>query len=70
MHDDVRRNQARWDAESADYQRRNAARLPTADPTWGVWCIPERELGVLGDVAGLDVLELNQPADLRHSIGR
>jgi len=58
MHDDVRRNQATWNAASADYQRRNAARLPTDDPTWGVWGIPERELQVLGDVSGKDVLEL------------
>ena len=27
-------------------------------PLWGVWGIPERELGVLPDVAGLDVVEL------------
>lgn len=58
MHEDVRRNQAVWDADSADYQRRNAARLSRTEPTWGVWGIPERELQVLGDVAGLDVLEL------------
>jgi SAM-dependent methyltransferase len=26
--------------------------------TWGVWSIPEREIGVLPEVAGLDVVEL------------
>ena len=26
--------------------------------TWGLWAVPESELGVLGDVAGLDVVEL------------
>jgi SAM-dependent methyltransferase len=26
--------------------------------TWGVWSIPERQIGVLPDVAGLDVVEL------------
>src|SRR5262249_40485751 len=25
---------------------------------WGIWKIPEQELGVLGDVSGLDVVEL------------
>ena len=25
---------------------------------WGLFAVPERELGVLGDVQGLDVLEL------------
>jgi SAM-dependent methyltransferase len=58
VHEDVRRNQAVWNASSADYQRRNAARLSKTDPTWGVWGLPERELRVLGDVAGKDVLEL------------
>lgn len=58
MHDDVRCNQAIWDAASAAYQQRNAARLPSDDPTWGVWGIPERDLRALGEVAGLDVLEL------------
>lgn len=58
MHDDVRRNQAIWNAGSADYQRRNAARLSKTEPTWGVWGLPERELRVLGEVSGKDVLEL------------
>lgn len=57
-HDDVSRNRRYWNGISADYQRQHVARLPTDEPTWGVWGIPERELGVLGDVAGLDVLEL------------
>ena len=26
--------------------------------TWGVFGVPEREVGVLGDVSGLDVVEL------------
>src|SRR5207247_7578431 len=31
----------------------------TARPlAWGAWRIPETELGVLGDIGGLDVLEL------------
>jgi SAM-dependent methyltransferase len=56
--EDLERNRRRWDAASAEYQRRHAARLPTDEPTWGAWGIPERELRALGDVAGLDVLEL------------
>lgn len=58
MHPDVRRNQAVWNADSADYQRRNAATLSKTEPRWGVWALPERELRILGDVAGKDVLEL------------
>jgi SAM-dependent methyltransferase len=56
--EDLERNRRGWDAASSEYQRRNAARLPSDEPTWGVWGIPERELRALGDVAGLDVLEL------------
>jgi SAM-dependent methyltransferase len=56
--DDISRNRRAWNALSPEYQRMHAARLPTDDPTWGAWGIPERELGALGDVAGLDVLEL------------
>ena len=57
--DDVRLNAAAWDADSADYQARNAAQLNRWDRLgWGVWDIPEDEIHALGDVAGLDALEL------------
>jgi len=52
-----RRNRAFWDADADDYQAEHPP-APGAPPTWGVWRIPESELGVLGDVTGLDVLEL------------
>jgi SAM-dependent methyltransferase len=56
--EDVALNRASWDEASADYQRRHAAQLPTDAPTWGVWGLPEDELHLLGEVRGLDVLEL------------
>jgi SAM-dependent methyltransferase len=52
----ARRNRAHWDADSDDYQRRNAAHIERGE-AWGVWQIPEAELEILGDVAGKDVLE-------------
>jgi SAM-dependent methyltransferase len=52
----ARRNRAHWDADAADYQQRNAEHIARGE-AWGVWQIPESELNVLGDVAGLDVLE-------------
>jgi SAM-dependent methyltransferase len=58
LEDDLSHNRRHWNGISAEYQRLHVERLPTGDPTWGVWGIPERDLGVLGDVAGLDVLEL------------
>jgi SAM-dependent methyltransferase len=54
--DHERRNREFWDADADDYQAAHAPRLD--DATWGVWHLPESELRVLGDVSGLDVLEL------------
>jgi len=51
-------NRSYWDSWSDEYQHRHASQLNVAEPVWGTWSIPESELGVLGDVAGKDVLEL------------
>lgn len=57
--DDVRKNLVSWEADSADYQARNASQLNRWDGVaWGTWSIPERDVGALGDVAGLRTLEL------------
>jgi SAM-dependent methyltransferase len=55
--DHERQNRAFWDADADDYQAEHAADLDAAPRAWGVWRIPEVDLGVLGDVRGLDVLE-------------
>ena len=55
--DHVARNRAFWNRDADDYQRRNAGHIDRGE-AWGVWQIPEAELGILGDVAGKDVLEL------------
>ena len=65
MSDHERRNREFWDADADDYQ---AAHAPNLDaPTWGVWHLPETEVGVVGDVRGLDVLELGC-GDARWSV--
>jgi len=51
-------NRAYWDSWSDEYQQLHASQLNVDEPVWGTWSIPESELGVLGDVAGKDVLEL------------
>ena len=57
--DDVRTNLERWEAYSAEYQRDNAPQLNRWDRLgWGTWDIPEDEVHALGDVDGLDALEL------------
>jgi len=53
------RNQAAWDAYSDEYQQRHGGQLAeSGGNAWGTAQIPEAELRVLGDVSGLDVLEL------------
>src|SRR4029450_2801088 len=53
-----RHNREFWDADADDYQAVHGADLTARPLAWGAWRIPEAELGVLGDVGGLDVLEL------------
>ena len=46
------------DATPSTPTSRRPASWAQDEITWGVWEIPEAELSVLGDVAGLDVVEL------------
>jgi SAM-dependent methyltransferase len=56
--DHVRKNRAVWDERSADYARPGQSAWASAEPTWGIWHLPERELRVLPDVEGKDVIDL------------
>jgi SAM-dependent methyltransferase len=52
-------NIANWTKANAEYTDAAAERAWAKEEiTWGVWGIPESELQVLGDVSGLDVVEL------------
>jgi SAM-dependent methyltransferase len=52
-------NRAAWDRISDEYQARNAGFIGRKDePRWGMWQLADSELGILGEVAGKDVLEL------------
>jgi SAM-dependent methyltransferase len=55
---DTDRNRDFWNANSAKYQESHRGHIDRGDTRWGVWQVPDSELGVLGEVAGLDVLEL------------
>ena len=55
---DALKNRHYWDGYSDEYQRDHGPQLDPGDAGWGPWQIPERDLRVLGDVQGLDVLEL------------
>ena len=55
---DAERNRALWTEANREYADANAATSWALDEiSWGIWGIDESELNVLGDVAGLDVLE-------------
>src|SRR5918999_6322968 len=57
--DYVERNRELWTTKNAEYTDPDAVRAWAQEKfTWGVFGIPEAEVGALGDVAGLDVVEL------------
>lgn len=57
--DYVARNRELWTRSNAEYTGPSAARAWSKEEfTWGVFGVPESSLGVLGDVSGLDVVEL------------
>jgi SAM-dependent methyltransferase len=57
--DDLERNVAAWTKANAEYTDASAASAwASEDISWGMFHVPESELNVLGDVAGLDCVEL------------
>src|SRR5882672_11157210 len=58
MGDHVRQNRSYWDGESAQYQSDHSVDLTNRALAWGVWRIPEEQLGALGPLDGKRVLEL------------
>jgi SAM-dependent methyltransferase len=56
--DHVRRNVAMWTGAAKAYAERAPRQWAQEEITWGIWNVPEADLQVLGDVAGLDVIEL------------
>lgn len=55
----VRRNRAKWDALAREYVAAGERAWASADPAWGIWQIPESEVGLLpNDLRGKDVIEL------------
>ncbi len=57
--DYVARNRELWTKTNAEYTDAKAhAAWAAEEITWGVFGVREDEVGILGDVAGLDVVEL------------
>src|SRR5215475_1871463 len=58
MGEHERHNREVWDGMSDWYQQTHGRRISAAPDAWGTFRIPESELQLLPDVAGLGVLEL------------
>jgi hypothetical protein len=57
--DEVAANRELWTQANSEYADEHALRAWAAeDISWGIFNVPEQQLGVLGDVRGLDVVEL------------
>jgi SAM-dependent methyltransferase len=58
--DHVLRNRSAWDRWAPEFvdNAEHNWRLAPGDEEWGIWAIPERDVHLLPDVAGLDVIEL------------
>ncbi|MGI8607132.1 MAG: class I SAM-dependent methyltransferase [Gaiellaceae bacterium] len=54
----ARTNREFWNAQADRYQREHTEFISHDEPHWGMWQLPDSELGVLGEVSGLDVFEL------------
>jgi SAM-dependent methyltransferase len=54
----ARVNQAGWDGEAAAYVEPARRAWATPEISWGIWHVPEDEVGALPPVDGLDVIEL------------
>jgi SAM-dependent methyltransferase len=57
--DHVLRNRSAWDRWAADYAEPGLRGWAQAEPTWGIWQIPDAQAGILPpDLNGLDAIEL------------
>ena len=57
--DHIRRNRDAWNEWAAEFVESGERDWAAADPTWGVWAVPEAELHVLpDDLEGVDAIEL------------
>ena len=55
----VLQNRAYWDQRAPDYAAAGEEAWREKEPTWGIWSVPESEVGMLPpDLAGKDAIEL------------
>jgi SAM-dependent methyltransferase len=54
----VERNRRSWTEAAPEYAEKAPRAWATEEINWGIWSVPEAEVGALPDVAGKDVIEL------------
>src|ERR1700710_2373532 len=55
----VERNEAYWDDQAHDYVADGRRNWESEEPTWGVFSVPESEIGMLpAEIEGRDAIEL------------
>jgi SAM-dependent methyltransferase len=54
----VLRNRAAWDSFAEGFVELGQRAWSSTEPYWGIWGVPEREVGMLEGVEGLDAVEL------------
>lgn len=58
MDDSIARNRAYWQDEAAAYVASGRRNWAADVPEWGIWNVPESEVGLLPELDGADVVEL------------
>lgn len=56
--DHVLANRVSWDEDAENWMERGRILWAADEISWGIWGVPESDLGLLPDVRGLDVVEL------------
>jgi SAM-dependent methyltransferase len=55
----VLRNRSHWDRWAADYEATGERNWAADEPTWGIWDVPESQVGLLPpNLEGVDAIEL------------
>jgi SAM-dependent methyltransferase len=55
----VERNRASWDKAAHQYEAAGRRNWATNEPSWGIWGVPESQVGMLpDDLDGVDAIEL------------
>ncbi|MBA2274403.1 MAG: class I SAM-dependent methyltransferase [Actinobacteria bacterium] len=51
-------NRAAWGRNAAGYEAAGRSQWRSSEPSWGIWSIPESQVGLLPEVSERDTLEL------------